>query len=111
MNEAIRPMRQIVKQENKKIFNPSILKATAAINPSNIKITAPIFMEYDFEIMWANKSVPPVLALNRSMIPTPIPMNAPPKKILGKIESKNFVFKGSNQSIIIEAAASPKKLL
>jgi hypothetical protein len=45
------------------------------------------------------------------MIPTPIPMNAPPNNALGKMESKNVVLKGSNKSIMIEAVIRPRTLL
>jgi hypothetical protein len=101
----------IVKQEKRNAFIPNVLKAAVTMRPSIAKITTPIFTEKATDINWANKSVPPVLALYRSINPTPIPMNAPPNNALLKIENINWVLKGANQSMVIEATINPIKLL
>ena len=51
------------------------------------------------EINCANKSVPPVLVLYRSISPTPTPIRDSPKNTLEKTEGENCVRKGANQSI------------
>ncbi len=68
-----------------------------------IKMITPMFMENAFDKNCANKSVPPVLVLYRSIILTPTPIKVPPNTTLGKIESENWVLIGASQSINTEA--------
>ena len=67
-------------------------------------------MENAFDINCANKSVPLVLVLYRSIIPSPTPINMPPNNTLGKIENENRVLQGASQSINTEATIKPRKL-
>lgn len=101
----------IVKQEKRNTSIPKVLYAAAVMRLSISKIITPIFTENAFEINWANKSVPPVLVLYRSIRPTPVPIKIPPNKTLGIIESENRVRMGASQSINADATIKPRKLL
>ncbi len=111
INEVITLIINIVKVEKKNTCNPKTLIAARTIKPSISKITNPIFREDACEINCANKSVPPVLVLYRSISPTPTPIKMPPNNTLEKTEGENCVLKGANQSIKADATINPIKLL
>ena len=74
---------------------------------SMTKITMPGLIPVDFEMRSANKSTPPGLICNRSIMPTPIPMMIPPRIAFVMIGRFNKPFKGANQSIMVEVKTSP----
>lgn len=107
----MKPIIKIVNVEKTNTCSPKVLKAAATIKPSMNKITIPIFIENACERNCANKSVPPVLVLYRSIRPTPTPIKIPPKNTLEKTDGENCVRKGANQSMKAEAIIKPIKLL
>ena len=41
----------MVNMKKRMVLNPNVLKPTATIKPSNVKLTNPIFNEKDFDII------------------------------------------------------------
>ena len=88
MIEVMNPMTMIVRVEKISTCNPKKLNADNTIRPSINRIISPIFIENALAINCANKSVPPVLVLYRSINPTPTPIRIPPKNTLEKQMAK-----------------------
>lgn len=70
---------RIVRPEYKNVVIPTIPIPDNMMHTSIPKIMIPGFIDSLFAIIFASKSVPPVVVSYRSINPIPKPINVPPK--------------------------------
>lgn len=70
---------RMVKPEYKNVVIPTIPIPDNMMHTSMPKIIRPGFIDSLFEMIFASKSVPPVVVSYRSINPIPKPINVPPK--------------------------------
>ena len=107
MMDVITPMMTIVRHENRKISIPKINKPAKMMAVSMMIMIKAISMEEDFEMNFANKSVPPLLVSYLSISPIPTPIITPPINELVRIETANSLFNGLNQSMKRDVKSNP----